>query len=152
VDVATLKRHDNLRRIANGVATLLGLEDLDKLFERLADLLPPGLIRGAALQELLPALGDAVRRVATELFKTDMWDGRTDPYRYVATVVAWLFLYSEHYGHYIRRDCPLFSNRVASEVLHFLATGHASCIADALAEELLDIDPQELGDECVKAG
>jgi hypothetical protein len=67
----------------------------------------------------------------------------------VTAVVAWLYLYSEHYGYYIRDGCPLFSNRVASEVLHFLATGHAGCIADALAEELLDVDPQELGRLCV---
>jgi hypothetical protein len=110
---------------------------------------PAELVRGAKLKELVLALRGAVSRVATELFKTDMWDRRTAPYRYAAAVVAWLYLYSEHYGYYIRDSCPLFSRSVASEVLHFLATGDAHCIADALAEELLDVDPRELGDECV---
>ncbi len=149
--VSALKESASLRRIAGGVATLLGLEDLDGLFGHLADLLPPVLVRGAPLWELLPALRDAVRRVATELFKADMWDGRTARRRYVATVVAWLFLYSEYYSRYIRGDCPLFSHRVASEVLHFLATGSAYGIADALAEEMLDVDPHELGHICIKA-
>jgi hypothetical protein len=148
--VSTLKESADVRRIAGGVAALLGLEDADKLCEHLADFLSPELVRGTRRQELLPALRDAVNRVATELFKTDMWDRRTSPYRYAAAAAAWLYLYSEYYGRYIRYGCPLFSNRVASEVLHFLATGDAGCIADALGEELLDVDPQELGDECVR--
>ena len=146
-----LKESDILRRFASGVATLLGLEDVDRLYVHLAEFLPPALLRDATLRELLPALRDAVRRVATELFKTDMWDEHAAPHRYAAAVAAWLYLYSEHCDVYIRPNCPLFSNRVASEVLRFLATGLACHIADALAEELLDVDPQELDHVCLKA-
>jgi hypothetical protein len=141
----------SLRRIASGVAALLGLEDRGELLKHVAEFLPPVLLRNATLRELLPALRGAVSRVATELFKTDMWDGRASPYRYATAIAAWLFLYSEYCDAYIRGNCPLFSDRVASEVLRFLATRRASCIADALAEELLDVDPRELGQLCVKA-
>jgi hypothetical protein len=137
-------------RIVNGVAALLGLDGGDRLYAHLAEFLPFEPARGAGLKELLPTLRDAVNRTAAELFKVDEWDRRTAPYRYAAAVVAWLYLYAEHYGHYIRRNCPLFSTRVASEVLRFLATGDACCIAEALADELLDVSPHELGDICVR--
>jgi hypothetical protein len=61
--IATLNASANLRRIADGVATLLGLEDADKLYEHLAEFLPPVLLCNATLRELLPALRGAVRCV-----------------------------------------------------------------------------------------
>jgi hypothetical protein len=82
---------------------------------------------------------DMLLRQLLDTFRdSDAWDEcaaerAPSVHRYAAAVTLWLYYLGE-VGGTIAVDCPLFSEVVAAAVPHWLVTGHAAQIRDALRD------------------
>ncbi len=123
-------------RVINGVAEMLGLRK-DELIRYLPKFLPISLLQ--VNSDVRLGLEDAVVLITDTLIDSEGWDAYHEShapsaYRHAAAVVAWLYLYAEHLGATIPRNCLLFSDNIAAAVAKFLATKVARPIADAVRQ------------------
>jgi len=113
----------DLNRIAEGVAKMLRLSDVEKLKEYAIEIL---------------TVGDAYDNICKTLIDSDAWDygalGSTFSYYYAAGVVAWLYLYEWHLYKQVPHS-PLLSDDVAVAILKYLVTYTASYIRQTIQDK-----------------